>query len=732
MNLILNNLSNIQLTAGVKFLCQGLHAMGIFGSHFHIPSTAMVLALVDMYSEMGDRLALQYGGSEAHKKMNVSSQQGNGATSSRKATKHGELLTSIKRYYSNAFTDRVKQDAMNLFLGYYIPNHKETPLWELDSDFYLHNRLLSTPQHQVDKIQNNFTLVDIEFDSETIVQSSSANDCNNHYYYISHPDNPLLIKEMNKIEKRKLKVKNRFEKLKEALSQWWHQALFEYDMKYRWMSLPPPPMSGKQMTPFDERHHTWKYSSFDSIFKKEFLNPIDASHISYESNTTVGYWGPRKALTSSDDADQSNANTSATATDDHSNSKVIQVESVDKGTEECTGSSHEVSGDSLGFDFGGYFKRLRSKAKTIVDDWIGRENQSVVRRRLSDATPSHVPDERRGTSESRFLHYQDLRQTSQTELLYSNYVMTSLPNEQDIRKEYEAKISDLLIPCNDVRGMQALAEKAHIGSVSKHQELFPGIHQYESASWTAGCTSIAVAYAEASGSSEDKGDSGLRSIDDTQRSVCSGESLQQRSPLEVLPVEASCSLQRSLEGLNILSSFSNSSLIGLYRESCDIIKSNVDRKSYYSNTVDPQVLETRSSATLTDDNILSYCNLFEKDFVATDLKTIKYIYGDQSIPNLNNTQSMHSDSFRNFADELEIGYLKQTDKKWSSAGSMTNNSQQGKVEAHIEERLEATSFNKIPNFEGYTEISPGIFSKNSSPTFLMNESAIRSFLSSPL
>jgi hypothetical protein len=48
---------------------------------------------MDMYSELGDRIALQYGGSEAHKKMSTS--QGQAISSS----KHGELLTSIKRYY---------------------------------------------------------------------------------------------------------------------------------------------------------------------------------------------------------------------------------------------------------------------------------------------------------------------------------------------------------------------------------------------------------------------------------------------------------------------------------------------------------------------------------------------------------------------------------------------------------------------------------------------------------
>lgn len=31
--------------------------------------------------------------------------------------KHKELLTTMRRYCSNAFTDAAKQDAMNLFLG---------------------------------------------------------------------------------------------------------------------------------------------------------------------------------------------------------------------------------------------------------------------------------------------------------------------------------------------------------------------------------------------------------------------------------------------------------------------------------------------------------------------------------------------------------------------------------------------------------------------------------------
>lgn len=126
----------------------------------------IVLVLMDVYSIVGDQIALQYGGSEAHKKVkeqasevagNAAARDGGvagggrigdhrlaaGIKGSVKAAggggKHKELLTSIRRYYSNAFTDRLKQDAMNVFLGHYIVSDHDMPLWELENDYYLHN-----------------------------------------------------------------------------------------------------------------------------------------------------------------------------------------------------------------------------------------------------------------------------------------------------------------------------------------------------------------------------------------------------------------------------------------------------------------------------------------------------------------------------------------------------------------------------------------------------------------
>ena len=70
-----------------------------------------------------------------------------GLHSSASANLHPHLTpnsTPNYRYYNNAFNDRVKQDSMNLFLGYYRPGSERNPLhlWDLESDYLLHNRIL--------------------------------------------------------------------------------------------------------------------------------------------------------------------------------------------------------------------------------------------------------------------------------------------------------------------------------------------------------------------------------------------------------------------------------------------------------------------------------------------------------------------------------------------------------------------------------------------------------------
>ena len=58
-----------QFSAGVEAMGQQLVVMGIRSNPKLDPSSNIVRVLIDMYVDIGDHIALQYGGSEAHKKV---------------------------------------------------------------------------------------------------------------------------------------------------------------------------------------------------------------------------------------------------------------------------------------------------------------------------------------------------------------------------------------------------------------------------------------------------------------------------------------------------------------------------------------------------------------------------------------------------------------------------------------------------------------------------------------
>ena len=193
------------------------------------------MTLMDMYSEMGDRIALQYGGSEAHSKMGQSGSSLKGS---------GELLTSIKRYYSNSFTDRVKQDAINLFLGHFIPSQSRVSLWELDSDYHLHNKTLRPPLAYADELlcnlkgnyfiqerQNQF--FDMNEDDTIVIGKSNVR----HQYVVAPFVDTVTAEEaINRKELRKLIHREKSQRIEEAQQEWW-KATHEYDAQKDWLCI---------------------------------------------------------------------------------------------------------------------------------------------------------------------------------------------------------------------------------------------------------------------------------------------------------------------------------------------------------------------------------------------------------------------------------------------------------------------------------------------------------------
>lgn len=103
-----------------------LYSLGLSQTKELDSGSSLVTSLMSLYQDNGDFVALQYGGSEAHHPIIAS------------RTRSRELLTSVRRFYSNAYTDDEKQGAINLFLGNFIPKRGQPALWELNSDYYLH------------------------------------------------------------------------------------------------------------------------------------------------------------------------------------------------------------------------------------------------------------------------------------------------------------------------------------------------------------------------------------------------------------------------------------------------------------------------------------------------------------------------------------------------------------------------------------------------------------------
>ncbi|CAL1376299.1 unnamed protein product [Linum trigynum] len=120
-----------QYAYGLAALGKQLDALGFLEFPSIDLDNPLAENLMRLYELMGDTLARQYGGSAAHNKI-FSERRGQWKA----ATQSQEFFRTLQRYYSNAYVDAQKQDAINVFLGYFQPQEGKPALWELDSDHH--------------------------------------------------------------------------------------------------------------------------------------------------------------------------------------------------------------------------------------------------------------------------------------------------------------------------------------------------------------------------------------------------------------------------------------------------------------------------------------------------------------------------------------------------------------------------------------------------------------------
>ncbi|CAJ2650030.1 phosphoinositide phosphatase SAC3-like isoform X2 [Trifolium pratense] len=118
-----------QFAYGLAAIGHQLHSLGIIQHPSIDLDDPVANDLMQFYERMGDTLAHQYGGSAAHNKI-FSARRGQWKA----ATQSQEFFRTLQRYYSNAWMDAEKQDAINVFLGHFQPQQGMPALWELRSD----------------------------------------------------------------------------------------------------------------------------------------------------------------------------------------------------------------------------------------------------------------------------------------------------------------------------------------------------------------------------------------------------------------------------------------------------------------------------------------------------------------------------------------------------------------------------------------------------------------------
>ena len=119
-----------QFAWGLAALGCQLERLGVIDGDAIGPDSPVAAALMSVYRSMGDVLAMQYGGSQAHHKAEVARDGGVGPSGAvarvlnRVASGSAKLLTSARRFYSNAYTDADKQEGIDLFLGHHAATRR--------------------------------------------------------------------------------------------------------------------------------------------------------------------------------------------------------------------------------------------------------------------------------------------------------------------------------------------------------------------------------------------------------------------------------------------------------------------------------------------------------------------------------------------------------------------------------------------------------------------------------
>jgi hypothetical protein len=184
-------------------------------------------------------------------------------------------------------------------LGYYLPYNHTTPLWEMESDYYLHNFHVKAGRGSTYSMKayerafgiewNNDEDVDgINEDSVASIPSATrprqTRPTNTRPPSIKRNDSRDVAAKQTQVESERItRVRNRCKTQNDVLSMWWKVALQSYVQQRMWMKLGMSKSESLLPPRYERLYQPEKIAQFDRFFARGWAAPVRRSHTAQQS-----------------------------------------------------------------------------------------------------------------------------------------------------------------------------------------------------------------------------------------------------------------------------------------------------------------------------------------------------------------------------------------------------------------------------------------------------------------
>lgn len=167
----------------------------------------------------------------------------------------------------------------NLFLGYYLPYRHTVPLWEMETDYYLHNYDSKAGAGSWCSMGTYQRVYGVAWKEETSDKVDSPVASPRRDNLLASPRDVDCSEASDSDEAKNVQlVRKRLEYQKEALSLWWKHALQTNIQQRMWMRVCQEDTKSEVRPRFERLYQPETISQYDRYFSKAWSTPVRRSH----------------------------------------------------------------------------------------------------------------------------------------------------------------------------------------------------------------------------------------------------------------------------------------------------------------------------------------------------------------------------------------------------------------------------------------------------------------------